>query len=61
MAGRLSFAASVTAGKVGRAHIKPFFAQAYAPLRGEGASCWLLQAAAWWLVYLAEVPAIVHS
>ncbi|CAK0791838.1 unnamed protein product, partial [Prorocentrum cordatum] len=33
----------------------------YAPLRGEGASCWLLQAAAWWLEYLAEVPAIVHS
>jgi len=61
MAGRLSFAVSAAAGKVGRAYLKPFFAQAYAPLLGSKASWWLFRAATWWIRYLASEPAMAHD
>ena len=57
MAGRLSFAVHASTGKVGRAYIKPFFAQANAPLPHDRASWQLLQAAAWWIDYFAISPA----
>ena len=35
MAGRLSFAVTAAGNKVGRAFIKPFYAQVYSPLSGD--------------------------
>ena len=61
MAGRLSFAVSVTAGRVGRAYLKPFFAQANEPQPRERASWSMLRAAAWFARYLGQAPAITHS
>ena len=56
MAGRLSFAVSAAAGRVGRAFLKPFFAQANDPLPGGRASPWLLRAAEWFIHYLRVQP-----
>ena len=60
LAGRLSFACSIAAGKVGRAYLKPFFAQAFAPLPGGRTSWWLCRAADWWLQCLPMSPKFVH-
>ena len=56
MAGRLSFAVMSSTGRVGRAYIKPFFAQANAPLPAGRASTLMMQAAAWWVKYFAILP-----
>ena len=56
MAGRLSFAVSASAGRVGRAFLKPFFAQSNDPLPGGRASPWLLRAAEWFIHYLRVQP-----
>ena len=53
MAGRLSFAVTMSANRVGRAFIKPFYAQSNDPLPGGRCSSWLLTAAAWWRSYLS--------
>ena len=52
MAGRLSWAAQTTFRRAGRAMVRPFFAQAFAPLRGARASPALLSACHWWQVVL---------
>ena len=56
MAGRLSFAVYASTGKVGRAYLKPLYAQANAPLPRGRASPYLLQAAMWWIQYLVLCP-----
>ena len=55
-AGRLSFAVSVTTNKVGRAFIKPLYAQAAAPMPGGKMSLWLMCACLWWISYLELCP-----
>jgi hypothetical protein len=44
MAGRFSFSATVSGNRVGRACIKPFYAQAHSPLPGSTLSPWLRRA-----------------
>ena len=56
MAGRLSFAVMSSTGRIGRAYIKPFFAQANAPLPRGRASEFMPQAAGWWVSYFAMKP-----
>ena len=56
LAGRLSFAVTVSGNRVGRAYIKPFFAQANAPLPGCLVSPWLRRAAQWFSQYLRQPP-----
>ena len=57
-AGRLSFAVTVAADRVGRAYIRALHAQASAPLPGNRMSTWLRMALAWWLAYLLERPVV---
>ena len=61
MAGRLSFAVTAAGNKVGRAFIKPFYAQVYAPLRYDRCSAHLLSAAKWWIVYSKARFASEHA
>ena len=56
LAGRLSFAVTVSLGKVGRAYVKPFYAQANDPRPGGGASWALRFASNWWVQYLVSKP-----
>ena len=56
LAGRLSFAVTAAAGRVGRAYVKPLYAQASSPLSGNRLSMWLTFALVWWLAYLKERP-----
>ena len=60
-AGRLSFAVSVTTNKVGRAFIKPLYAQAACPLPGGKMTRWLIAACKWWIAYLELRPPSVFS
>lgn len=60
LAGRLSFAVTVSGNRVGRAYIKPFYAQAHAPLPGCALSPWLRQSAEWFLKYLSHSPLSVR-
>ena len=53
-AGRLGFAAQKCFHKIGRAMLRPFFAQQYAPLRGYRMSPSLKKAVDWWLEVLAD-------
>ena len=56
-AGRLSFAVTACCDKVGRAFVKPFYAQANAPLAAHRVSMRLKLAALWWMAFLAlRVP-----
>ena len=52
-AGRLSFAVTASCDKVGRAFVKPFYAQSHAPMSGHRVSLRLRLAALWWLALLA--------
>ena len=56
MAGRLTFAVTVSMGKVGRAYVKPFFAQAYHPLSRNRVGPLLGRACRWWADYLELRP-----
>ena len=56
MAGRLTFAVTVSMGKVGRAYVKPFFAQAYHPLPRHRVGPMLHRACTWWADYLEIRP-----
>ena len=60
MAGRLSFTVSVAANRVGRAFIKPFYAQQHAPLKAEAVSCLLAWACQWFIHYLPRRPRAVR-
>ena len=60
-AGRLSFAVSVTTNKVGRAFIKPIYAQAASPLPGGKMTLWLVAACWWWISYLNLRPPSLFS
>ena len=57
LAGRLSFAVTVSGNRVGRAFIKPFYAQARAPLPHDAVSPQLRQAATWFDACLQICPA----
>ena len=61
MAGRLSFAVTAAGNKVGRAFIKPFYAQVFAPLPDSHCSGFLLSAVKWWMAYLFARFAATHS
>ena len=61
LAGRLSFSVSVSGNRVGRAYIKPFFAQANAPLPRNQVSPRMAQSADWFLQYLENSPASARS
>ena len=61
MAGRMPFAVTAAGNKVGRAFIKPFYAQVYSPLRHDRCSAPLLSAAKWWVVYLKARFASEHA
>ena len=54
MAGRLSFAVTVALGKVGRAYIRPFFAQANSPTPKLALSPAMRHACSWWVEWLTE-------
>ena len=56
LAGRLSFAVTASAGRVGRAFLRPFFAQSHDPLPGNRASPQLMRACEWFVHYLAVRP-----
>eukprot|EP00971_Amphidinium_carterae_P331919 6465766-Amphidinium_carterae.1 len=60
LAGRLSFAVTVTANKVGRAYVKPFFAQAHDPLPHDALSPLLRESVRWWLQYLSLRPLAIR-
>ena len=57
-AGRLAFTCTIAAGRQGRAFVKPFYAQANAPLHGFGMSPALLKAALWWTKFLELKPSV---
>ena len=52
MAGRLSFASQHMFLKLGRAMLRPFFAQQYAPPKGQKAGGDLITACKWWIEVL---------
>ena len=60
MAGRLNFTVSIAANRVGRAFIKPFYAQQHAPLQAEAISCLLAWACHWFVHYLTHRPKAVR-
>ena len=60
LAGRLSFAVTVSGNRVGRAFIKPFHAQANQPLFNNAVSPLLRQACSWFLQYLEHCPTSVR-
>ena len=60
LAGRLSFAVTVSGNRVGRAYVKPFYAQAHAPLPGHVVSPWLRRSAEWFIHYLQRPPLSVR-
>ena len=60
-AGRLSFACVIASGKIGRAFVKPFYAQAHAPMPGFEVSPSLKNGAEWWIKFLPLAPAVKLS
>ena len=61
LAGRLSFAVTMAADKVGRAYIRPFYAQQHDPLPDAMLSSRWKQAARWWIHYLEARPPAYRS
>ena len=61
MAGRLSFAVTASGLRVGRACVKPYYAQANAHTRHYRCSTDLVRAIGWWLAYLRHRPPARHS
>ena len=61
MAGRLSFTVTLAANRVGRAFIKPFYAQQHAPLPGGAIGAALENAIIWFLAYLEARPAVIRK
>ena len=57
-AGRFGFACTLAAGKVGRAFVRPFYAQAHAPMPGFSVSPLLMRAGNWWHEYLRLGPTL---
>ena len=57
-AGRLAFTCTIAAGRQGRDFVKPFYAQANAPLHGFDMSPALLNAASWWTKFLELKPSV---
>ena len=53
-AGRFTWTTTVAARLVGRAWIKPFYAQQYQPLPGNKISSWLDAAMTWWIGFLVK-------
>jgi hypothetical protein len=62
MGGRLSFSVTTAGNRVGRAFIKPFYAQQFAPLKGDKIGEALEWAMRWFITYLAlRPPAVLKS
>ena len=61
MAGRLSFAVTMSANRVGRAFVEPSYAQSNNPLPVGRCSSWLLTASAWWKGYLSAQFSSEHT
>ena len=59
MGGRLSFSVTTSANRVGRAFIKPFYAQQMAPMHGNLISASLAWAIEWFIVYLTKLPVAI--
>ena len=53
-AGRLNFATQACFHRIGRAMVRPFYAQQYAPLRGGRMGDMLVLATDWWIAVLRE-------
>ena len=60
LAGRLSFAVTVSGNRVGRAFIKPFYAQSHRPLCSNAVFPLLRRASEWCLKYLKCCPTSVR-
>ena len=60
-AGRLGFACAIASGKIGRAFVKRFYAQANAPMPGFLASLLLKNAAEWLIKFFSLAPAVKLS
>ena len=58
MAGRLQWATSALMSRVGRAQLKPIYAQANRPLPSGRISPWLARSLRWWLLFLDWMPQI---
>ena len=58
IAGRFALTCTIAAGRQGRAFVKPFYAQANAPLHGFDMSPALLNAALWWTKFLELKPSV---
>ena len=57
-AGRLAFTCTIAAGQQGRAFVKPFYAQANAPLHGFDMSLAVVNVASWWTKFLELKPSV---
>ena len=60
LAGRVTFAVTLAANRVGRAQAKPLFAQANSPYPGGRLSLRLRAALIWWYEYLMLRPPVHH-
>ena len=58
-AGRLQFTLGLHSGKIGRAFLRPFYAQACAPLLGGQLSIQCARSCAWFEAYLRLKPSAV--
>ena len=61
LAGRLTWACTALVSRVGRAQLKPVYAQANRPLPSGRVSPWLARSLAWWLNFMDWMPRIVRQ
>ena len=61
LVGRLVWTACMIASRLGRAMLKPLYAQSTHPFRGGKISPWLARALEWWIVFVHEMPKLERS
>ena len=61
LAGRLTWTCTGLVSRVGRAQLKPVYAQSNKPLPSGRVSPWLARSLAWWLNFLDWMPRIVRT
>ena len=61
MVGRLVWTSCMMASRLGRAMLKPLYAQSTNPLRGGKVSPWLARALEWWIVFIQQMPRLERS
>ena len=61
MVGRLVWTACMIASRLGRAMLKPLYAQSTNTLRGGRVSPWLARALEWWIVFIQQMPKLERS